>query len=179
MKLSATFILFASTLVAAQAGSSLRRELVGASSTPKTMSSMSPVGMDDHNETMAELDDGEADDKAELEAVDGSATTEEVEDEHVDDKAELEEDGSEDGEVDDKAELEEDGSEDGEVDDKVELEGVSGNETMAVNGTDTSGLALLKGYDPSVAAVYDNGSSLNSLVFSSAVVGAAAFVLFL
>jgi hypothetical protein len=145
--------------------------------------------MDDHNETMAELDDGEADDKAELEAVDGSATTEEVEDEEVDDKAELdgevddkaelEEDGSEDGEVDDKAELEEDGSEDGEVDDKVELEGVSGNETMAVNGTDTSGLALLKGYDPSVAAVYDNGSSLNSLVFSSAVVGAAAFVLFL
>ena len=46
-------------------------------------------------------------------------------------------------------------------------------------GVDVSGLAFLVGYDPSAATVYDNGSSLNSLFFSSAVVGAAALALFL
>jgi hypothetical protein len=49
---------------------------------------------------------------------------------------------------------------------------------MAGPGVNTSNLALLQGYEPS-ATVHDHGSSLNSLVFSSVVVGAAVLALFL
>jgi hypothetical protein len=55
-------------------------------------------------------------------------------------------------------------------------EGVTVDE-LDSTGVDVSGLAFLVGYDPSAATTYDNGSNLNSLVFSSAVAAVATTIL--